>query len=155
MVTKTLYKSGDGNATATLSAGTVSNVAVVTLPSDPGYEYDVSISVMIKAATTVLNAAVQIGGISYYSSGTSVVGSVYPVPAIATSATVLATESLYNNTATGGYPAATEVGIKGHTIKAGPAQAITCPILSPFADTYYLHYSYIGRKVIEIPSGGF
>lgn len=120
-----LLLGGEGNATATLVAGTVSNVAVVTLPSNPGYEYDVSISVSLKSLVgTAMSASAQIGAIAFTVSGTFAVGII----------------SIFNTT---------NDDVAKHTFKAVPGQAITCPIIASCADTYYLHYTYIGRKLIN------
>ncbi len=142
---------GEGNATAALVAGTVSNVAVVTLPADVGYEYDVSISVVLKLAAAACTATAQIGGNSFLLEVSSAtIGEIFPIPGIFTTNLTI-TEAFGDDAVTVGYPASAP----SHTVKATPGQAITCPILSNVADTYYLHYSYIGRKVVESSNGGF
>lgn len=149
--TRTLIKTGDGNATAALVAGTVTNVAVVTLPSDPGYEYDVSISVSLKlAGTGTVRAAALIGGISFpiYSATTlHAAGDTLSFPSLFSSATLFSSEVNSVGSSNSAQPASPDLQ-KVHTVKYGPGAAVTCPIISNAADTYYLHYSYIGRKTV-------
>lgn len=155
--TRTLIKSGDGNATAALVAGTVTNVAVVTLPSDPGYEYDVSVSVMFKTAGTTLQASTLFGNYSVLTRvGTCVTGQIIPsgaragtmdvvnTPASNISDLVLSTSGGSANTSSAFNTGASSL----MTVKYGPGAAVTVSINSAAADTYYLHYSYIGRKTI-------
>ncbi len=147
---------GEGNATAALVAGTVSNVAVVTLPADVGYEYDVSISVVLKLAASACTATAQIGGNSFLLEvASATIGEIFPIPYISLAGTNSSTESMSVNTVSSGPTTALPVTAPTHTVKAAPGQAITCPIISNVADTYYLHYSYIGRKVVESSNGGF
>lgn len=129
--------SGEGNATAALVADTITNIAVVTLPTDPGYEYDVTIAVDIKASSTSITYAhFMVGGnLSTYA------------------ATPAGGQHLANTATWSGVASSNPQEL--FKFKAGPGQAITCPMLSNRADTYYLHYTYVGRKVIETAAGGF
>lgn len=142
--TRTLLKTGDGNATAALVAGTVTNVAVVTLPSDPGYEYDVSISIMFKAAgTTAAYTTVNFGNFSVSSFGSTTAGYVYALGAATTNS---ATGLIQSNASSVNIQ--TTVPDKIMKVQYGPGIAVTCSIVSSRDETYYLHYSYIGRKTI-------
>ena len=153
---KVYLLSGEGNATAALVAGTVSNVAVVTLPSDAGYEFEVSISVSLKLAGTDTTATAQIGGGTFLCDVTSgTAGQIFPIPFVSFGNDTSVSEAIAVQVSAGGGTTTFPASPLTHTITAAPGQAITCPLLSNHTDTYYLHYSYIGRKVIETPVGGF
>lgn len=143
---------GEGNATAVLVAGTVTNVAVVTLPSAAGYEFDVSIAVALKMASAVIpNAVAQIGSRNFAIAGggtgaVSVIGDLYSFPYVRSGNATFVTELASSS---GSSMASAENSQATHTFKAAPGQAITCPIISNAADTYFLHYTYIGRKIVN------
>ena len=142
--TRTLYKSGQGDSTAALVAGTVTNVAVVTLPSDPGYEYDVSISIMLKATGATVSAVALVGDQSFaLSVSAGGTGGIFPFPGYFSGATTPNGSATFAPASAGApqFPTVT-------TFKSGPGTAITVPILSNASDTYYLHYNYVGRKVV-------
>lgn len=143
--TRTLIKSGEGNATAALVAGTTSNVAVVTLPSDPGYEYKVTIAASLKMATTTCYATLRFGNVAQVISlSGTVAGQIRPFPC----ADVILTEIGYPTTSSNGMQS-TVGGLEAyHTATYGPGVAVTASITSSSADTYDLHYTYIGRKTI-------
>ena len=155
MQTELKLLSGEGNATAALVAGTVTNVAVVTLPTNPGYEYDVSIGVFLKLVSVVTtSASITVGGntLSIYggagASAAGVIGYIFPFPSTNVALNSIVNEYVFVGTSgTSGIGATTGDGTI-HTFKAAPGQSITCPIISNSADVYYLHYAYIGRKLI-------
>jgi hypothetical protein len=146
---------GEGTATGVLVAGTVTNVAAVTLPSDAGFEYDVNVSVMIKSSSTTMAVVAQIGGLAascFASTTTTATPHMLP----STMSGARAPSSSLDDWKT--INTVTTLPSKFSPLRqftAGPGQTITVPILSELADTYYVHYKYVGRKVIETVTGGF
>ncbi len=149
MKKSSLYLSGSGSVTSTLSnivtayTPVETAVTIVTLPSTPGFEYEVALSPVAwataGASSTAVNVTVvcagTISGVSTYAANiTSEAGVIWPGS---------------NESTTVGTPAVIK-------IKGVAGQVITCSywVAGPnntdaFRGSYKVYYQYVGKKITE------
>lgn len=169
--TRTLIKSGSGTSTGTTTTAVTANTitktdaTLVTLPTDPGYEYDVYISgyaqwIVANTTNTTGSGFISIGHNTYRTTCIqATVGLVTTVGysgagAVAGTAGVQTKESIPWTSAS--TEAETSALVK---MRAGPGTAIVANMVlnnestAAFASSantgvFYFQYTYIGRKTI-------